>query len=333
VRRNFFPPCLGGLLLFSAIVAAQPGMVGPVEAFAFDAPTRSLRAVSGLLGSSTFGPILIGELDNAFVAPQMSYAIAIRDGQAWFASGLGSGNIGMSKLPVAVRPDGVAWSRDGSVAVLYSLSGSSIQLVSGLPGAANVAAPVDLTPLGGSLLKVAADTTGQNVAIGIGGNGGSIYLMDRNSNFVPVAGVANPVAVLFSDDGKTLYALDGNSKQLLEVSTADFTSQDLDLSDLMDPIAVAGTSDSTGRRVIYVAGGQDSVLRSYDATTNQIITTVPLAFQPTSLQVFGGTSFILAPRTSATAPLWAFRNAAVPAAYFVPAAPAVPLQVRKDIQQ
>jgi hypothetical protein len=330
VTRRCLFPCLGGLWLFSSLLAAQPGIMGPVEAFTFDAPTRSLRAVTGLLGSSTFGPVLVGALDSAFVAPQAGYAIAFRFEQAWFVSGLGSDSIVTSKLSIAERPSGVAWSRDGSVAVLYSLAGSSIQVISGFPGAPSMGTSIDLTSLGGPLLGVAADTTGQNIAISIGGDHGGLYLVNGNNNFVPVAAATKPIALAFSDDGSKLYAIDGDSKRLLEVATSDFTLQDLDLSDLMDPIAIAGVKDSTGRSVIYVAGGQDCVLRSYDASTQEIIATVALEFQPTSIQVFGSTSFILAPRASATAPLWAFKDVPVPVAYFVPAAP--PL-IRGDVRR
>jgi hypothetical protein len=332
VRRRCFVPCLGGLSLFCAMLAAQPGIVGPVEAFTFDAPTRSLRAVTGLLGSSTFGPILVGALDSAFVAPQTNYAIAFREsreGGAWFVSGLGSDHIGMSKLSIDARPDGLAWSRDGSVAVLYSLSTGSIQLISGLPSAATVGAPIDLTRLGGPLLGIAADTTGQNIAIGLGGDHGGIYLMDRNNNFVPVTSLTKPVALVFSDDGRKLYAIDGDNGQLVEVDTGDFTAQSVDLSDLADPVAVAAVTDGAGRRVIYVAGRSNRMLRSYDASTHEIIASVSLQFQPTSIQVLGPTSFILAPRVSAADPLWAFKTFAVPAAYFVPAA--APLHTRKDL--
>jgi hypothetical protein len=337
VRRRCFMECLGGVSLFSTLLVAQPGIVGPVEGFTFDAPTRSLRAVSGLLGSATFGPILVDGLTSAFVAPHSTYAIAFREGRAgdaFFVTGLGSDSLGMAKLSIDTQPDGIAWSRDGSVAVLYFLSAGSIQLISGLPGAPAVGVSIDLTPLGGPLLAVAADSTGQNIAIGLGGDHGGVYMMDGNNNFIPVSAATKPVALVFSDDGTTLYALDVASRQLLEVNTADFASQSLDLSDLLDPIAVAAASNTTGLGLIYVAAGQDRVLRSYAASTQQIIATVPLGFQPTSIQVLGNNSFILAPRAAAADPLWTFRNVALPAVYFVPAvsAPIRPPIDRKEIR-
>jgi hypothetical protein len=314
---------LASASLWSLAAFGQTRIAGPVEGFVFDAPTGALRAVNGLLGSATLGPPFLNGLDAAFVAPGKNHALAIRDQQLWLVTGLGTDNVALASVAADNLPAQVAWSGDGSAAVLYSRSTSSIQLVSGLPSAPSVQTSIDITSLTsstrGSLVMVAADTTGQNIAIGIDGNQGSVYMRDINGNFTPVAPATKPVALGFSGDGQTLFAIDYDNKKLIQVQLADLTSQSVDVSDLTDPIAVAAVRDGQGRSLVYVAAGADSMVRSYDALTHEIIATVALEFQPTSIQTLGKATYIVAPRVNRTDLLWTLRGLAVPVPYFVPA--------------
>lgn len=321
MRPRFLWFC-GIVPLFCLLLAAQSSLIGPVEGFVFDAPSRSLRAVVGLVGSSSFGPILVRGVDYASVAPRKDYAIAVKGDQVMFVSGLGSGSPTTSTFPSTVRlPEGVVWSGDGSRAILYSLSDNWIQEVTGLPGEAAPRSSVEVTPFGGSLSVVAADHSGHVIAIGMRGDSGGLYVMNAGHGFAKILSIAEPLALAFSDDGLTLYALDGATTQVSEVSLADSTSRSFSLDGLTDPIAVAVARDSANRQLIYVAGRQDRVLRTYDGSSNLLLATVPLGFQPSTIAVFGNNSYILGPRASATDPLWSFRAAPAPAVYFVPAAP------------
>jgi len=68
--------------------AQTASLAGPVEGFTFDAPTRSLRALMGYPGASSFGPPLVNGVDAAAVAPQRNYAVAFQNGRCVFISGL-----------------------------------------------------------------------------------------------------------------------------------------------------------------------------------------------------------------------------------------------------
>jgi DNA-binding beta-propeller fold protein YncE len=142
--------------------------------------------------------------------------------------------------------------------------------------------------------------------------------------------MVSPAGLAFSSDGQTLYAVDGASAQVSAVTLAGFASRSFPLSGLADPVALTVGPDSTGRQTIYVAGGQDQLLQSYDASSNALLSSVPLGFAPTGIAVFGNSSYVLGARASAGQPLWSFRTSPVPTVYFIPAAPqALPEGSRK----
>jgi hypothetical protein len=64
------------------------------------------------------------------------------------------------------------------------------------------------------------------------------------------------------------------------------------------------------------------LFRIYDVSSFQVLAETPLDFAPSEIQDFGRNSFVLAPRSSATSPLWLFTASPQQAVYFVPAAAA-----------
>lgn len=161
--------------------AQQAPLSGPVEGFVYDAPTGSIRGVLGSLGSASLGPAIVPLLDFASVAPRQSYALAVRRGQTLLISGLGS--VGLASTDPSLTalagsfsvPDGIVWSGDGSVAVLYSRTGNWIQAITGLPDSVAAGPLLSLVPLGGSLSAVATDLHGARIAIGITGDHSGVY--------------------------------------------------------------------------------------------------------------------------------------------------------------
>lgn len=298
----------------------QIGFGGPVEGYIFDPPTASLRAVAGFPGAASFGPALLSGLEFGSAAPQQNYAVAFQSGNCVLVNSLDSGTLSTVPIPAATqRPDGIAWSADGSVAVLYSRSASWLQILSLLPGNPTASGYIDLSSLGGSLVSVAVDGKGQQVAIAIGGPAAGLYLMTASESFAPVLQLSNPVALSFSNDSTQLFAIDVASMQLAVVSLASFHSQMAPLDGLADPFALREAADQK----LYVASRSDRRLRVYDLSNLQALSDLPLSFAPTGIEQFGPNSFLVGSRTQATDPLWLLTNAAQPAAYFVPAIPQV----------
>lgn len=305
-------------------LAAQTPVSGPTEGFIFDLPTNSLRAIVGLLGSASLGPAILAKLDYASVAPQKNYAIAFQDGRCLVVSGLDSEHVTTTTLPGAFSvPEGVAWSGDGSVAVLYSRTGNWVRTISDLPISPNAASFLDLSSQGGALSTVVADLHGEHVVIGITGDNAGVFQIASDQSFLPLVSVSKPISLAFTDDGRKLYIIDGDSMQLSELNLADSTSQAWRINELEDPIAVRLARDPEQRQVIYVAGRRDRSLLVYDSSTHEVVGRVSLTFQPSGIEILGRDSYLLRPRASYDDPLWSFRNSAQPMVYFVPATPLI----------
>jgi hypothetical protein len=318
------PVSLFVFALISALgLPAQPtSLSGPVEAITFDAPTRSLRAVNGFPGAASFGPILLDSLDVASVAPRQNYGIVFESGKCFLVSSLGSKTISTIAIAgVTAYPDGIAWSGDGSLAILYSRSASWFQTVAGFPKAPVAGALVDVSSLG-ALTAIAADAAGQQIVVAVSGDKSGVY-QASGGQFTLLSSMAKPVSLSFSSDGQTLYALNAPTA----AATASVTAvalpsrglQTLALPGITNPIAIQSFEDSQNRQLLYIAGGTDRMVRILDVSSQQILMDVALSFQPTGLDPFGSSSFVLASRSTSANPLWLFAVAPQPGAYFVPA--------------
>jgi sugar lactone lactonase YvrE len=230
------------LFLSIGVVSAQQTPInGPLEGFTFDLPTLSLRPVVGSIGSAALGDPLFRGISFGSVAPQQNYALIFENGRCSVASGLGSAQTSTVRVPGSfVLPEGVAWSNDGSTAVLYSRAGNWVQILSGLPSGVNVGAPLSIGSLG-TLSAVATDSHGAQIAIGVAGG---VYRVVNGGSFVQLLPLANPITLGFSDDALTLYAVDAGTNQLFALTVASLAWQSWPLS-LTDPIAIKATNDAT----------------------------------------------------------------------------------------
>jgi len=311
---------LFGFISAGCLTAQQPTVSGPVEAYTFDAPTRSLRAVIGSPGAASFGPVLRDSLDFASVAPLQNYGIGFQRGQGLLISGLGSATLSTRVLTgVAGQPEGMVWSGDGSLAILYSRTENWLQTFTGFPGAPTAGPRIDGSSLGGALASVAAAPKGKQIAAGVTGEAGAVYLSSDGQSFTKLVSLAQPISLSFSIDGSTLCALDGNAAQVMAVNVASHAYQAIPLAGLGAPVAIQAVQDSQNRQLLYVAATTDRLLRILDLGNQQIVADVPLGFQPTGLQQFGSNSFVVAVRSQPANPLWLFTSTPQPGAYFVPA--------------
>jgi hypothetical protein len=313
---------LCGFLSLRLLVAQQSTLTGPVEGFTFDLPTGSFRAVIGLPGAASLGPPLLSGFEFGSVAPGKGHGIAFHGGHAILVSQFGSAPVLTSELSDTARqPEGVLWSADGSQALLYSLSGGWIQQVVGLPDAVRFESAIDLSSLGGTVAAVAADPSATRIAAAIQGNNSGVYVMDGNRDFASVRPAGKPIALAFSEDGRKLYILDGDTRQLSELSLGDSSSRDCSIDGLQDPVAIRVAHDAVNHPVLYVAARADRMVRTYDVSSLQVLANTPLDFEPTAIQAFGLHSFLLSPRLHDGDPLWCLTSVPQSMVYFVPATP------------
>jgi hypothetical protein len=312
------------LLLFLGInlvrtLPAQTAFAGPIVALTYDAPTRSLRAVNGLPGSSSFGPALMDNVYFASLAPGQNYGLAFQDGKWLFVSGLGSTSLSRTAISgIDQYPDGIVWSGSGSVAILYSISQGWFQTVSGFPNAPVAAALVSVSSLAGSFSAIATNGTGSEIAVAASGDSGAVYQYS-SGQFNRLASMSNPLSLSFSTNSQTLFALDGSSQDVFAITVSSGGIQTLSLPGLGNPIAIQASTDSQNRPLLYIASASDHTLRILDTATLQILNDVSLSVQPTGLAPFGTNSFVLVPRTQSSNPLWLFSIIPQPGAFFVPA--------------
>jgi hypothetical protein len=308
-----------GLVATSHLPAQQTSLSGPVQALTFDLPTRSIRAVIGFPGAASFGPALLDNLDLASVAPGQTYGLIFESGKCLVVSGLNSKKISPAAIAgITAHPDGIVWSANGSLAVLYSRVGNWFQSITGFPSAPVAGAVIDVSSLGGSLTSVAVDAPGKQIAVGLSGDKGAVYTATADW-VAPLVSIARPVSLSFSSDGQTLYALDAATLQVTAVDLRSHGFQTLALPGIGNPIAIRSLLDSENRRALYIAGGSDRMLRILDVSSQQIVMDVRLNFQPTSIDPFGSNSFVLAYRAESVNPLWLFSSTPQPGAFFVPA--------------
>src|SRR5665213_2299626 len=257
------------VLSIGLLLAQHSPLSGPVEGFVFDAPTRSFRAITGALGAASVGSVLLSGFDFGAVAPRQNYGIAYQGGQCLLVSGLDSAQPSSTTISDSCTlPEGVAWSGDGTVAVLYSRTGNWLQVVTGLPTQAVVNAPISVTPLGGSLSAVASDRAGARIFIGVSGNSTGVYQVQSDQSLVPVLSLAQPLALAVSDTRQVLYALEGAGNQIFEMSLTDLSFQSWALTGLLNPVAIFPARDAMRQPVLYVAGGSDQLLVAYDAASH-----------------------------------------------------------------
>ena len=286
----------------------------------FDSPTRGVRPIIGLLGSAYLGPSVLNNLDAAWIAPHGLHGIAIRDEQVLLISALGSDRPGASILNGVVRqPQGVMWSADGSVAVLFSASGNWIQRFTNLPNLPAAGQTMDLSGLPGTVSAIASDAPARRIAIGIRAEtGGGVYIASDDQSPVFRMPMMDPAALAFSSSEDILYAAERATGQLFELRNSGSQAIPGTQNGATDPVAIRSGEDAQGRRLLYVAGRADRVIRVYDAASYALLNELALETAPVGLEPLGDTSFLIAARAKDGDALWLLSGKPAAAVYFVP---------------
>ena len=297
---------------------AQSVVSGPISGAVFDAPSRSARAVVGMLGSASLGLPLSGHLDFASISPA-GHAIGFRDDQCLVVSGLRSGELKEIALPGCTDEvaEAVAWSPDGSVAILRK--GNWFQPISGLPKSprAGIRSVLDAPVLS----AIATGRDGSKKLIGVGGVRPGIYQVGDAGDLTLLFQIPLPKLLTSNAAGDAIYAWDELS-QSVYVWRPNFGEPEIHpLSPFKDPVALQWALDDAGNQVLYVAGKKDRMLAVYDASRFELLSRVELTFEPTTVEPLGGGAYLLAPRPADGEPFWAFTNHGELKVHFVPAPP------------
>jgi sugar lactone lactonase YvrE len=247
--------------------------------------------------------------------------VAAQENKLILVTGLAAGQV--VETPLArelLGLEAIAWSGDGSTAILFSRTENWVRILSGLPASPNLGSRIDISP-SGSISSAAVDATGQTLAIAVTGTHSGVYQLANGGALVPMLPLANPQALAFSSDGTQLYALDQATHQLSQITISGLSTLTWPLAGMTNPVAIGSGRDAQNRSVVYVAGGVDQLLYVYDPATQTLLTSLSLPFQPSSLEVLGRGSFVLAARSANDDPLWSFAIAPRLQVSFIPASP------------
>jgi hypothetical protein len=326
---RFFAFCLLAIPGFCLASAAGQVLNGPIAGYVFDPPTGSFRAVQGFPGSASLGPALAQGFNYGSVAPLKNYAIAFEKSQIKLVIGLGTGHVSvMSIAAVLAKAEGVAWSGDGSTAVIYSRTGNWLQILTGFPATVSgcgargcspaVVESVEVSAMHATLSSVALDAHGTQVALGVTGERAGVYVSTDRRGFVLLLRTSHPSSLSFSDDGSELYAIDESNADLSAVNLRNLSVRSNSLTGLQDPFAIKFGRDASGLAVVYVASRKNRHFRTYTATNQRLMGDIALSFIPTRIDELGTKSFLLSSRTKAGDPLWLFSSSPPTGVYFVP---------------
>lgn len=152
-----------------APVMAQSRITGPVLGYFFDEAAGGLRAINGIPGASTVGAQLDlhVKLSKAEISPTGDFAIGIdaENGQPILVR-LGAGSAEIQPMEACTPgADRIVISQSGSSAALYNLGLQVIEVVSGLPSAAQPAIRLNVQGLPSPLGPIAIGDDGGVVLV------------------------------------------------------------------------------------------------------------------------------------------------------------------------
>jgi hypothetical protein len=283
-------PISASIALLIPLVApanAQPASFrGPVAGLVYARDSRSIRPLQGVPGAAFVGQPVLSEVDWASVAPDGGWALVTREGSTKFIRGLaGSAPLEPPADGLIDAVDRVVWSRAGNFALLFSSSGNQLQRVRLAGNAVFADSPVVL-PVTGPVTALAIDPAGLQIAVGIAGSEApGLYLLRPGQPIVQVSSMVRPAVAAFDDTGGRLYAVDLNTRQILEFDSGaggfEFARLSAPDEPALNPVGLAVSGNG---RYLMLADSATRVVRLYETDSRSLIDTIPLDFAPLCLE-------------------------------------------------
>lgn len=313
-----FAPALLAIALASPLAAQPASLRGAVSGFVFDPPSRTIRPLVGVPGSSYLGKPVLKNIDAAYIAPDGQSALVVENGKAALIRGLQDAR--PAPYPLGLQVDLAAWASNSSGLVVYSSSTRTLKQFD-VSGTAPVAGPsTDLSGIDGDVIALATNTGATRTVIALYHSARSGFYVLTEGAVTQIAPSADPGAIAFSG-GDLFYAIDRAARQVLRLSAAPAGAYETlqfaaESAPLTDPIGLALSPD---RLQLYLAGASDRAIRQYDLQSRQIVAEIALDAAPRGLSALAdGTVLILGPRATLDAPMWLAEVRNTLAVYFVP---------------
>jgi hypothetical protein len=311
------------LLLDWPATAQSASLRGPASGFFYDAPSRSVRPLVGFPGSSYLGKVILGDLDNAFIAPDGKSALGIENGRPILIRGFVEGAPTSRSLLAGLTPFGVSTWADSSILLAYSPSTRLLLRWDLSISPEEPSQSFDLSYLEGDVTSIVTNKDASLMVIGLRHpDHGGLYLSKPGVPAVRLLAAKNPPPAIFNPSVNILYTVDGENHRILRFpeglsggSEAVIFSGESE--PLTDPVALGVSAD--GQR-LFVAGGSDHLVREYDLRSQEFLREVRVEAIPQSLSPLPSmaTVFLLGTRGSRE-PAWLLDTRNGLSVYFAPA--------------
>jgi hypothetical protein len=309
----------GGLLTPSAF-PADNRIEGPVTGYFFDAPSGSVRAISGAPGAAVLSAAAASGLDAVWMAPGGRVSLALKEGALGIIRYADSRPAFAALSSVAASVDQVSWSPDGQGAVLYSSALNMLQVVTGLPDHPAPGPQISMAQSGSGVSQLRLSPLSRHVAVIVNhGAANSLYLLQNLGPPAFVDLISDAGAMDFSSDGRSLYVVDRAANGLVNVPVAaPQSAQTIALADsTIMPGAFAGLLSSRDGKQLYATMPDAASVIAFETAAWTTVFRTSLEFVPSSLERLSGSLYILAAPRDREAPVWLF-DGSDGKVYFVP---------------
>ncbi len=308
------------LLAMTAVTSSLAAQTfgAPSAAYIYDAPGTQVRRMIGVAGSAFLSDPVLSGLRFASVAPNGTAALAVWPDRVEWIPDLNAYPQGIATITGALpNADQVIWNRKSSAAALFASADGQVRFVrfaEGAPTLQNAAAPAWC---GGSLQLLAADPDNALAAVTCAAAPG-LFLLASAAAAAPISLPDAPAAAVFTGDG-ALYVAGGQAGIFLIRNPASGTAAEALFTEADLTSASTALFVASDLHLLYSADATQQHIRVYDLNTRQKIDDLLLSWQPTQLQPFGASSFLVNTRSVPTDPVIVFRTTPQRAVSFVPA--------------
>jgi hypothetical protein len=305
------------------LLLAYPGKTqianfqGPIGGFVFSGASKTVRPLLGLAGSTHLASPILNRVESASIAPGGKWAFITRARRSAFVSGLAAltpAEVSIDGLIEAV--DRIAWSRDGSFAVLYSSSGNLLQRIQFSGSQPVVDAPVDVSSWG-QVTTLAIDAAGQQIAAGFAASG--LYLFAAGQSPALLLSMANPQAAAFDGTGQWLYAIDPDNQRIVQFQSGSSFSVFVSLVQPNGPaLQPAGLAISGDGRYLLMPDATTQSVLVYEVSSRSLANTISLSFAPSRFEALSAGPVFLLNGNKRNEWLLVLDASQTPTVYFVP---------------
>ncbi|MEO7145104.1 MAG: hypothetical protein ABI165_16525, partial [Bryobacteraceae bacterium] len=235
------------LLIFAGcVVAADLPVSGPVLGYVLDGSIHRVRPVLGIPGAAVMGhPLDVGaDVYQAVFSPGGNYVLALA-GDSRAPMLIVPNRPAAAITGAQAAPDQMALSPQGTAAALYFQSAATVEILTGLPGAAAVARTVDVSGVPSAPVAIAVSDDGNALVAVVGGDAPALYAFASDGTMSRVALSETVAAVAFLNRAQDVVLGGVSDAFLLQDVLGAQTLTALVSDGLQSPVALAVAADNT----------------------------------------------------------------------------------------